>query len=190
MELLQSDNYHSFIGLGQVSDEICDTLIESFEQEEAKDYGKAGYSQNFEIKKSIDISYHPAQFPNYINELLPLVTKYIELHTPHLTEGLNRYGFVESFNVQKYNPGDGFYAWHCERTDAFLTNRVLVWMTYLNDVPNGGTEWYFQGIKTEAKKGSTVIWPVDFTHTHRGIVSNTHTKYIATGWLGWMPENA
>jgi len=29
---------------------------------------------------------------------------------------------------------------------------------------------------------ATVIWPADFTHTHRGIVSKTQEKYIATGW--------
>ena len=56
-------------------------------------------------------------------------------------------------------------------------------MIYLNDVPNGGTEWKFQNIKTEAVKGDLVIWPSDFTHTHRGIVSKTHEKWKATGWF-------
>ena len=33
----------------------------------------------------------------------------------------------------------------------------------------------------------TVIWPVDWTYTHRGIVSPTETKYIATGWFNYLP---
>ena len=56
-------------------------------------------------------------------------------------------------------------------------------MTYLNDVEDGGTEFYYQKLKTKAKKGLTLIWPTDFTHTHRGIVSKTKEKYIVTGWF-------
>jgi len=29
------------------------------------------------------------------------------------------------------------------------------------------------------------MWPSDFTHTHRGIISKTKEKYILTGWLGY-----
>ena len=35
----------------------------------------------------------------------------------------------------------------------------------------------------DAVEGRCVIWPAFFTHTHRGIVSKTETKYIATGWF-------
>ena len=62
-------------------------------------------------------------------------------------------------------------------------------MTYLNDVEDGGTEFYYQGLKTKAEKGLTLIWPSDFTHTHRGIISNTKEKYIATGWFSYDELN-
>ena len=55
-------------------------------------------------------------------------------------------------------------------------------MTYLNDVDDGGTEFLYQNLITPAEKGLTLIWPAGFTHTHRGVVSQTKTKYIATGW--------
>ena len=35
----------------------------------------------------------------------------------------------------------------------------------------------------KAKEGKLVIWPSDFTHPHRGIVSLDEEKYIVTGWL-------
>ena len=60
--------------------------------------------------------------------------------------------------------------------------RVLVFMTYLNDVPDGGTMFKYQDLIVPAKKGLTLIWPTDFTHTHRGIPSPTQEKWIATGW--------
>ena len=59
-------------------------------------------------------------------------------------------------------------------------------MTYLNDVPNGGTEFLFQKLKVPAKKGLTLIWPTDFTHAHRGIISKTNEKYIITGWFNYV----
>jgi hypothetical protein len=36
-----------------------------------------------------------------------------------------------------------------------------------------------------AKKGLTMIWPTDWTHIHRGIVSETKEKMIVTGWYNF-----
>ena len=59
-------------------------------------------------------------------------------------------------------------------------------MTYLNDVDDGGeTEFLYQDVKTKAVKGKTVIFPVEWTHTHRGIPSPTQDKYIITGWFSF-----
>ena len=68
-------------------------------------------------------------------------------------------------------------------------NRILVFMTYLNDVKDGGTEFLYQKLTTPAKKGLTLIWPTDFTHTHRGVISQTKEKYIATGWYAYDTPN-
>ena len=98
---------------------------------------------------------------------------------------LNNYGPVEGLNIQKYNPGDGFYGWHHERGGIETSSRAFAHMTYLNDVEDGGTEFWFQKLTSPAKKGLTLIWPSDWTHHHRGQVSKTDTKYIITGWLNY-----
>ena len=60
-------------------------------------------------------------------------------------------------------------------------------MTYLNDIDDGGgTEFKLQEMKVKAEKGKTIIWPSDWTHTHRGIVSPSKEKYIVTGWWSFM----
>ena len=64
-------------------------------------------------------------------------------------------------------------------------NRILVFMTYLNDVDDGGTDFKYQNLTSPAKKGLTMIWPSDFTHTHKGQISHTKEKYIVTGWVGF-----
>ena len=39
----------------------------------------------------------------------------------------------------------------------------------------------------QPRKGLTVIWPADWTHTHRGVPSPSQDKYIATGWYNLKP---
>ena len=58
-------------------------------------------------------------------------------------------------------------------------------MTYLNDIDEGGTVFKYQKITTPSIKGLTLIWPTDYTHTHRGQVSK-ETKYIITGWFNYI----
>jgi len=48
----------------------------------------------------------------------------------------------------------------------------------------------YQGKEVKPKKGLTAIWPTDFTHTHRGVVSPTQRKTIATGWFNFLDFRA
>ena len=100
---------------------------------------------------------------------------------------MRRYSLLGKWNIQYYKAGQGYKDWHCER--SYNNDRILVWMTYLNDVPNGGTEFLYQKITSPAKKGLTLFWPTDWTHTHRGQISPDHEKYIATGWLNFVEDN-
>ena len=93
-------------------------------------------------------------------------------------------------NIQLYKPGGHFNKWHCERTSSNPNNAVrhLVFMTYLNDVEDcGETEFFYQNIKVKPEKGLTLIWPTDWTHTHRGVPSPTEEKMIVTGWFSFLP---
>jgi hypothetical protein len=59
-------------------------------------------------------------------------------------------------------------------------------MTFLNNVPEGGTHFKYQNLTVPAEKGLTLMWPTDFTHTHKGQITKKHEKYILTGWLGYV----
>ncbi len=88
------------------------------------------------------------------------------------------------FNIQKYNPGDHFSHLHCERTSLNSLHRLFAFMTYLNDVEDGGkTNFDYYGIKVKPGIGKTLIWPAEWTHAHTGEVLKSGTKYIVTGWL-------
>ena len=58
-------------------------------------------------------------------------------------------------------------------------------MFYLNSVDDGGTLFPLYDIGIKAVEGRLVIWPAYWTHAHRGQISQTKTKYIATGWFSF-----
>ena len=60
-------------------------------------------------------------------------------------------------------------------------------MIYLNDVTDGG-QTYFpqQRRKIKPRVGDLYVWPAYFTHPHKGLISKTQTKYIATGWCHFI----
>ena len=98
-----------------------------------------------------------------------------------------------TINIQRYEKGQGGYPhWHSEQypqsnsTEAL--HRVALYMFYLNDVDEGGeTEFYYQGRALKPSKGSMVIAPAGFTHSHRGNIPISHHKYIATSWVMFNP---
>ena len=63
---------------------------------------------------------------------------------------------------------------------------ALVFMTYLNTCKKAGTMFYYQKKTFECKIGQTLIWPAQWTHTHKGVISNKETKYIITGWWSYV----
>jgi hypothetical protein len=91
------------------------------------------------------------------------------------------------FNLQRYAPGEGFKRWHCDWTISDEAtepvHRVLAWILYCSDVPNGGTEFHWQDHHEPAERGKLVIFPAGPSHIHRGRVSEEHSKTIATGWI-------
>lgn len=91
------------------------------------------------------------------------------------------------FNLQRYAPGEAFHAWHCDWTlsdeDTEPNRRVLAWILYCNSLPEGGTEFHWQGHHEQAEAGKLLLFPAGLSHIHRGRVSHQHSKTIATGWI-------
>ena len=179
--------HSSFIKGINIDKSFCDTIINHFKSNIHKaNKGSITYNTDNVIdkkyKESLDL---PLTDNNLCDALLPHLTKAIkEYEKQYETVSLLApYSVVENPRIQYYKKGWGFKAWHCER--GWNTNRMLVWMVFLNDVEDGGTEFMYQKIKIPARKGLLLMWPSDFTHTHRGIISQTKEKYILTGWLGW-----
>jgi prolyl 4-hydroxylase len=180
----------SFIGGWYIPDYICDNVIQYFHKNknEIKNgcfANASGRIIDISTKDSLDLGVDPKNTDNcmyaYQNYLGACFKNYLSKY--NFINKSSYFSLNTSYNIQYYKIKGGFKKWHFERTSTENKNsRVLVFMTYLNDVDDGGTEFFYQNIKTKAEKGLTLLWPTDFTHTHRGIISATKEKYIVTGW--------
>jgi len=89
--------------------------------------------------------------------------------------------------MQKTSSGGGYHVWHAEQGNGDQASRGLVYMLYLNTLPeeaNGETEFLYQQRRINPVENTMVIWPAAFTHAHRGNpVYGDNTKYIVTGWF-------
>jgi len=174
---------------------ICDDLISVFKSNTLSRpgtlTGPSGSVVDTSKKDSTDLIINDVyQYPElkiYLEELQTVTDQYksqfkfCDFYAP--------WGITSSINIQHYAPGQGYHAWHTERggPETDINTRHLAWMTYLNDVEDAGeTEFYYQNKKVKPKKGLTLIWPADWTYTHRGITSPTEEKYIITGWYNYI----
>lgn len=178
--------------------ETCKKLISLFEVSDFKQpgilYGPDGMSSKGS-KKSTDITFTAdyLQDNNWgpiLKEVIDVLERrkldYFRRHELALSN-VDAFDISPTFNMQRYLPGEGFTGWHCERASNKFSNRILVWMIYLNTVTDGGeTEFYYQHHFEEPVEGKLLIWPSDWMYLHRGVPSFTQTKYILTGWYNML----
>lgn len=112
------------------------------------------------------------------SSLLEYIEEFGQLKASTLS---NRY----VMKLQRTLPMGGYHVWHCENSsppENFC--RELVWMIYLNDMPDGEaeTEFLYQRRRVKPTRGTIVLWPAGSTHIHRGNPVYTQAKYILTGW--------
>ena len=191
IEIPKTVNSPNFISSWMLNDtDMCDEIVNFFEANPVEQsIGTIGGGINESQKKTTDISIKPKLleqekykiFNTYIKNLVNCFNDYKE-QWPFLNtiKGVE----IGTFNLQKYSPGGHFSAVHTERGSYDTMHRVLAFMTYLNDVKEGGeTAFHYYDINVKPQKGKTIIWPAEWTHAHSGSIVKQGCKYIATGWV-------
>ena len=181
-----------FIGCWNLeNNKLCNEITQFFENnKELQIQGITSYGKDLKAKKTTDIPVNPHDLKNpkfeifkqYIDELHKCFLDY-QNQWPFL-KSMIKTVYVPGFNIQKYSRGDHFASLHSERTSLDSLHRLFAWMTYLNDVDDGGkTNFSHYGIKIKPETGKTLIWPAEWTHAHTGEILKSGTKYIVTGWM-------
>jgi hypothetical protein len=172
---------------------VCDEIVNFFESNAIK---TLGVCQDIDGVQSVDNKFKDCT-ESILDDNQELYWKYVNLLQKCCNDYTEKYPFCNNYapwkiceyiNIQKYDPKQSFGIYHTERIgrNGLQSSRHLVFMTYLNTVSTGGeTEFYHQQLFVKPEKGLTVIWPADWTHTHRGIPAPHETKYIVTGWYNY-----
>ena len=189
----------TFIDEFQISDlTLCDSLLELYNDAHDRGMTFAGQSGAMgqarpEIKASTDFWLNDCdklgppekyRWPEYQAELNGFIDLYLDKYKFFEYGGMFTSRHLPQ--IQWYKPGEGYHKWHIDGAQMNSCDRAMVYMTYLNDVTEGGgTMFYHQNVTTKAVKGKTLIFPAGYTHLHKGEISETQHKYILTGWIWW-----
>ena len=185
-------NINQGIGIFEnaITDEWCDKAIDLFETHKDKHTDRQDHekwSSTFMADKScglqvLDPDLAADMVINFYNRIYPLYSKKFSV----LSEG--GIHSITDVKIQKTLPTEGYHIWHCENGSFEHSIRVAAYTLYLNDVEEGGeTEFLHQSLRISPKKGTFVVWPSGYYHTHRGNPPLSGEKYIATGWLEYTP---
>ena len=186
-----------FIGGWYIDKSVCTDLIKYFENSPNKSAGflyltTGTWGIDKKKKVSTDVPISPdnqdKEILNYYKELTKVTEKYKKKYK-YCDVQQDKWAITEGWNLQKYKPKEGYFTKHYERFGHATIYRHLAFMTYLNDVNDGGqTEFVYQKLKIKPETGLTLLWGCDWTFTHRGITSPTETKYITTGWFSYKEK--
>ena len=167
----------------------CNQLIKLFGDDDRKESGKItspklGNIEDPDLKISTDLQLNflnPDDKPYNDIIIEPLIKRVALFKQKYaFLDICDKWDISGEYNIQRYNDGEGFFKPHCEQG----TNnpyRMLAWMIYLTDSISG-TEFPYQNMILEAKKGNLAIWSAAWTHPHKGQTPNVGIKYIITGW--------
>jgi len=192
-----SNKSPNFIGSWNIeNDKLCNEIIKFFEENKSMQrVGITATGYDPKLKKTTDMAIQPSDLKN---KKYSLFNSYFNLLKDCFLDYRNQYPFLNhkffnrthigNFNVQKYNSGDHFSQLHSERVSLDSLHRLFAWMTYLNNVDDGGTtNFEYYDIKVKPEIGKTLIWPAEWTHAHTGSILKSGTKYIITGWIQFAP---
>jgi hypothetical protein len=196
-----------------LSPELCNEIIEKFEQDEGKEPGVTGYGTVTDIKKSTDLFISSKPEWHEINDLLikNFCDNYKNVYNEKMEKlpGSNQWWILSTMTSLDHtgkqikfirdgirdmiNTITGFqiqrtkkgehYHWHTD--ELRKEQRYLTYIYYLNtlDEEDGGYTEFISGKKIKPEQGKLLIFPATWTYVHRGNPVLGKTKYIITGWF-------
>lgn len=168
-------------------DFLCRDMIQRFEKHQDEQYaGRIGQTVHLDdsIKKSTDLvvsgKEHWKDVDNNLFRSLGMALKEFREAFPYFKGPFKDMGYA----IQRTYPGE-YYHWHIDGGSHEFSQRQLVAVWYLNDVPGPGgeTEFLYQDVKVKPEEGKLVLFPPFWTHEHRGVTLQAGVKYIATTWV-------
>lgn len=170
-----------------LSRQVCEEMIRRFEACPDEQYlGRIGQTaeEDGSIKKSTDLVVsgkpHWQDVDRALFRSIGLAIREFREAFPFFKGPFKDLGYA----IQRTDPGE-YYHWHIDGGSHDFSQRQLVAVWYLNDVPGPGgeTQFLFQDISIRPEQGKLLLFPPFWTHEHRGNRLQQGVKYIATTWV-------
>jgi hypothetical protein len=169
---------------------LCDDMVERFEAHtEQHHQGRIGQGTDVADTIKISTDLRISSFDNW-NDVDAALFASMSKVVGQLAEEYPFFAVNEfrdsGYQIQRTNEGE-FYHWHIDGGPGVFSQRQLVAIWYLNDVPGPGgtTDFAIQDVSIQPRKGKMVIFPPFWTHIHRNATLEKGVKYIATTWLSF-----
>jgi hypothetical protein len=191
--------YKDFVGVfsGVFPDGFCEHLMAEFERNQNLGAGtdrKNGEGADKHRKDDYiifsngkNINFEPFDDKNTVDMFFKGLQRCFELYSNEFSVVKDTKINCNNMKMQKTSSGGGYHVWHSEQGNGTEAARSLVYMLYLNSLPqdaNGETEFLYQQRRINPVENTMVLWPAAFTHAHRGNpVYGDNSKYIVTGWF-------
>ena len=194
---------NDFIGkfTGAFSPSFCRSAIQYFEKMDSMGFGKSR-QQNDKVAKHIkdnQLFYTSDLISNNVNSMgvigVPAIqTTFIETVWQCYEMYADEYSLVDTrqfypqylneVQMQRTDIGGGFHVWHWEQNGRAECNRFMNVTLYLNTVKEGGeTEFLYYNRAESAIEGTLLIYPGNYTHSHRGNPPRSNKKYLMATWI-------
>jgi len=166
---------------------LCQEMIRRFEAHPGEQYlGRIGQTaqEDRSIKRSTDLVVsgkpHWHDIDRALFRSMGLAIREFREAFPYFKGPFKDMGYA----IQRTDPGE-HYHWHIDGGSHEFSQRQLVAIWYLNDVPGpgGATEFLFQQVSIRPEEGKLLLFPPFWTHEHRGKTLERGVKYIATTWV-------
>jgi len=172
---------------GALPPSFCEEVIRRFEaQPEYHHEGRIGQlaDKDSSIKKTVDLVVSNKDDWKDLDQIffrcVAAALKEFRESFPYFKGPFKDMGY----QVQRYREGE-YYHWHIDGGSHQFSQRQLVVLWYLNDVPGPGgeTEFLYQDVAIKPEQGKMVLFPPFWTHEHRAKKLEKGEKYIATTWV-------
>ena len=170
-----------------LSASLCEQMIHRFEERADEQFiGRIGQVavQDSAVKRSTDLlisgKQHWQDIDRALFQSLAQAMREFRVTFPYFSGRFKDMGY----GMQRTRD-DEYYHWHIDGGSHDFSNRQLVAIWYLNDVPGPGgeTEFLVQQVRIKPEQGKLLLFPPFWTHEHRGVVLQKGVKYIATTWV-------
>ena len=190
----RSSSYNEFIGIydGYFTDEFIDNTLNWYNT--AKKQGLI-HTRRGHLVSDDAVGLLAQDYLDQIDGCVPMTYRlgpFTEMYWRAQEEYANQYPMLHEYDaqgiidakIQHTKAGEGYHVWHSEAAHMSLRNRIITWMLYLNDDFEGGeTEFLYQKLRIQPKRGRLLIWPAAYTHVHRGGLVLKGSKFVMTGWV-------